>query len=59
MTLLHEFGHAIGLRHSDNDDDVMYVQLIEDKRPILSIGDVWAAQRFYGSFRVGERKVFS
>ena len=47
MTLLHEFGHAIGLRHSDNKADIMYKEL-QRNRVILSIGDVLAAQAFYG-----------
>jgi len=46
--VLHEFGHVIGLPHSEHQADIMYAS-IQRKSAILSIGDKLAAQLKYGA----------
>ncbi|XP_075210308.1 matrix metalloproteinase-18-like [Lycorma delicatula] len=46
-TLMHEIGHALGVRHSFNKDALMYPLL--NKRSNLSEDDILAIQSLYGS----------
>ena len=45
--LLHELGHAIGLRHSSNKEDIMFSKL-QATKAILGAGDILAVQNYYG-----------
>jgi predicted Zn-dependent protease len=38
-TMLHEMGHALGLRHSPNAQDIMYSHVVDQEPPFLSPRD--------------------
>lgn len=39
-TIVHEFGHAFGLGHSDNQKDIMYPYISEDNTPDMSYDEL-------------------
>ena len=47
LVFLHELLHALGLRHSEDDRDVMYPYMITD-RPFLSPNDIRRLQAIFG-----------
>ena len=48
QTVLHEFGHALGLDHSPNPNDVMYAS-VGPSDPDLAAGDIAGLQAIYGA----------
>ena len=46
VVIRHEFGHAIGLSHSDNRDDLMYVE-VNTKFPFITEYDIEALLNIY------------
>lgn len=56
--LLHEFGHAIGLRHSPNQGDIMFNK-VQSTAAELNTGDIQAVQVYYGRPSDGEIILYS
>jgi hypothetical protein len=45
--LLHELGHAMGLRHTDDRGQIMYPSIVRRQRAVFEPGDL-AALRVHG-----------
>jgi hypothetical protein len=58
--MLHEFGHILGIGHSDNHDAIMYKLLLNkyDKAKELHQDDIDAADALYSNFIVEERDFY-
>jgi hypothetical protein len=58
--MLHEFGHILGISHSDNHDAIMYKSLLNkyDKVKELHQDDIDAADALYSNFIVEERDFY-
>lgn len=51
--LLHEFGHALGLDHNQNDTSSIMYPLLSSKNPLPNQADITAIQGLYGAPKPG------